>query len=87
MLRELREAADRWESLVAEAEQTTYSVDLGDVSAVINADGKLVDLTLGPRVTTEYTHSELSDRLNIAFAAMRAEAEADNQLRYGGELR
>ncbi len=87
MLRELREAADRWESLVAEAEQTTYSVDLGDVSAAINADGKLVDLTLGPRVTTEYTHNELSDRLNIAFAAMRAEAEADNELRYGGELR
>ncbi|HEX5143925.1 MAG TPA: DUF2710 family protein [Mycobacterium sp.] len=86
VLRELREAADRWEAMVAEAEQTTYRVDLGDVSAVVNADGKLIELTLSPRVTTDYTHTELADRLNVAFAALREEAEADNELRYGGGL-
>ena len=87
VLRELKEAADRWEALVAEAETITYSVDLGDVQAVVNSDGKLIDLTLHPAVTTEYTHGELSDRLNLAFAALREEAEADNQARYGGGLR
>ena len=35
---------------------------------------------------TEYTHGELSDRLNLAFAALREEAETDNQARYGGGL-
>jgi hypothetical protein len=83
VLRELREAADRWEALVAEAEQTTYSVDLGDVSAVVNADGKLIELVLSPRVLTDYSHGELADRLNTAFAALREEAEAENDLRYG----
>ncbi|BBZ78829.1 hypothetical protein MANY_41660 [Mycolicibacterium anyangense] len=87
VLRELSEAADRWEALVAQAEGVTFSVDLGDVHAVVNADGKLVELTLHPAVTTEYTHGELSERLNLAFAALREEAEADNQIRYGGGLR
>jgi hypothetical protein len=87
VLRELSEAADRWEALVAQAEGVTFSVDLGDVHAVVNADGKLVELTLHPAVTTDYTHGELSERLNLAFAALREEAEADNQIRYGGGLR
>jgi hypothetical protein len=87
VLRELKEAADRWEALVAEAETITYSVDLGDVQAVVNSDGKLIDLTLHPAVTSAYTHGELSDRLSLAFAALRDEAETDNQARYGGGLR
>ena len=87
VLRKLTEAADRWEALVAQAEMITYSVDLGDVQAVVNSDGKLIELTLHPAVTTEYTHGELSDRLNLAFTALREEAETDNQARYGGGLR
>jgi len=87
VLRDLREAADRWEALVAQAETITYSVDLGDVHAVVNSDGKLIELTLHPAVTTEYTCGELSDRLNLAFTALREEAETDNQARYGDGLR
>jgi len=87
VLQELRDAADKWELLVAEAENTTYSVDLGDVQAVANADGRLLELILGGRMTAEYTHDELTDRLNAVFSALRAEAEADNAARYGGELR
>ena len=87
VLKELSEAAERWEALVAQAETITYSVDLGDIHAVANSDGKLVELTLHPAVVTDYTHGELSDRLNLAFAALREEAESDNQARYGGGLR
>ena len=87
VLRELRDAADKWELLVAEAETTTYSVDLGDVYAAANSDGKLIELTLQQGVLTEYSHGELADRLNGAFAALREEAEADNAARYGGGLR
>lgn len=83
VLRELSEAADRWEALVAEAEAITYSVDLGDVHAVADADGRLIELDLHPAVVTDYTHDELAARLNIAFAALREEAEADYQNRYG----
>lgn len=87
VLRELSEAAERWEALVAQAETITYSVDLGDIHAVANSDGKLIDLTLHPAVMTDYSHGELSERLNLAFAALREEAETDNQARYGGGLR
>lgn len=86
VLRDLAEAADRWEALVAQAETVTYSVDMGDIRAVANSDGKLVDLVLHPRVTAEYTHGELADRLNTAFAALRGEVEEDYRTRYGGEL-
>lgn len=86
ILRELSQAADKWEALVAEAERITYSVDLGDINATANSDGKLVELVLTPRVMTAYTHGELADRLNTAFAALRHEAEADNAARYGGRL-
>lgn len=87
VLRELSEAAERWEALVAQAETITYSVDLGDIHAVANSDGKLIDLTLHPAVVTDYSHGELTDRLNLAFAALREEAETDNRARYGGGLR
>lgn len=83
VLRELSEAADKWEALVAEAETITYSVDLGDIQAVANSDGRLVELALHPEVMIGYTHSELTERLNLAISALRAEAEADNQARYG----
>lgn len=83
VLCELSEAADKWEALVAEAEAITYSVDLGDIHAVANADGRLIELDLHPAVVTDYTHDELVDRLNVAFAALHEEAEADYQNRYG----
>jgi hypothetical protein len=87
VLRELSEAAERWEALVAQAETITYSVDLGDIHAVANSDGKLIELTLHPAVVTDYSHGELTDRLNLAFDALREEAETDNQARYGSGLR
>ena len=40
VLRELSEAADKWEAVVAQAESITYSVDLGDIHAVANSDGR-----------------------------------------------
>ncbi len=86
ILRELRDAANKWEELVAQAERITYSVDLGDIHATANSDGKLVELVLDPRVMSHYTHGELADRLNMAFGALRQEAETDNAVRYGGPL-
>ncbi|BBY23723.1 DUF2710 family protein [Mycobacterium stomatepiae] len=86
VLRELSEAADRWEALVAQAETITYSVDLGDIRVVTNSDGRLVELSLHPGVMTGYGHAELADRLNLAIAALREEAEAENRARYGGGL-
>lgn len=87
VLRDLAESAARWEALVAQAETVTYSVDMGDIQAVANADGKLIGLTLHPDVTTDYSHLELAERLNIAFGALRDEVEADYRARYGGDPR
>lgn len=86
VLRDLQEAADRWEAVIAEAANITYSVDLGDIQAVANCDGKLVDLTLHPSVMTTYSHHELAERLNLALAALREEALDDYRARYGGTL-
>ena len=86
VLRELSEAADKWEALVGQAETITYSVDLGDIHAVVNSDGRLVELALHPTVLSCYTHGELADRLSLAVAALREEAESENQARYGGAL-
>ncbi len=86
VLRELSETADKWEALVAEAEVVTYSVDLGDIYAVANSDGRLLKLTLHPCVMTGYAHGELADRLNLAITALREEAEAQNRASYGGPL-
>ncbi|KAA8968924.1 DUF2710 family protein [Mycobacterium sp.] len=87
VLRDLSEAADRWEALVAQAEAITYSVDLGDVHAVANADGRLIELTLHPDVVTGYTHGQLADRLNLAITALRNEVAAEHRARYGGQIR
>lgn len=83
LLRDLDDAAQRWEDRIAEAESTAYDVDLGDIQAVANADGRLVSLHLDSTVA-HYGHHELADRLNIAFGALRREAHADFHRRYGG---
>ena len=83
VLRELDEAADRWAALLAEADATTFTVDMGDIRAVANADGRLINLTLHSSVTVDYTHGELAARINAAFAALRAEAATDFRARYG----
>ena len=85
-LREMDELADRWEALLVEAEATTYTVDMGDIHAVANSDGKLIELTLAASVVTDYSHGELADRMNVAFAALRDEVQEDYRVRYGGGL-
>lgn len=87
VLRELDEAAARWEALLAAAESVTYSVDMGDIQAAANADGKLIELTLHPDAMVIYSHAELAERLNTAFAALRHEALYDHEARYGEGLR
>ncbi|GFG73733.1 DUF2710 family protein [Mycobacterium botniense] len=86
VLRDLSEAADKWEALITQAETVTYSADLGDIHAVVNSDGRLVKLQLHPDVMVGYNHVELANRLNLAITALREEAEAENQARYGGDL-
>jgi hypothetical protein len=86
VMRELDERADRWEALLAEAESTTYTVDMGDIQAVANSDGKLIELTLQPNVVSDYSHGELAARMNVAFAALRDEVQQDYRIRYGGGL-
>lgn len=86
VLRDLNEAADRWEAVVAQAATITYTADVGDVQAVANCDGRLIGLTLHPDVVSDYRHHELAERLNSVFAALRDEAQADYQARYGGTL-
>lgn len=85
VLRDLDEAAQRWEAVLAEAATVTYSVEMGDLRAVANSDGMLTDLDLHPAVTA-YSHHELADRLNLAFEALREEAQHDYDARYGGTL-
>ncbi len=82
VLRDLDEAAARWEDLLAKSEAVTYSVDMGDIQAVANGDGKLIELTLHPDAMAVYSHAELADRLNIAFAALRDEALGDHEARH-----
>ena len=84
VLRDLDEAAAVWEALIAKSEAVIYSVDMGDIQAVANADGKLIELVLHPDAMVVYNHAELADRLNAAFAALRDEALNDHAARYSG---
>jgi len=85
VLRDLADAAERWEAILEQAATITYSVDMGDLQAVANVDGRLTDLALHPSVRT-YSHHELGERLNRAFEALREEAQDDYTARYGGTL-
>lgn len=87
VLRDLEAAADRCAAALAEADATTFSVDLGDVLAVANTEGRLVELTLSPGVISRYSAGELAAHLNGAFAALRDEIVADFRTRYAGILR
>ena len=86
VLRDLNALTERWEADLAAAEAVTYSVDMGDIHAVANADGKLIELTLHPDAMVIYNHTELTDRLNTAFEALRDEALRDHEDRYGEGL-
>ena len=84
VLRDLDARAAHWEAEIAKSESVTYSVDMGDIQAVANADGKLIELVLHPDAMVVYNHAELADRLNAAFAALRDEALNDHAARYSG---
>jgi len=86
LLRDLDQAADLWDALLVAAESTTYTVDMGDIQAVANSDGKLIELTLRPNIVTDYSHAELAERMNGAFAALRDEVRQDYENRFGGGL-
>ena len=86
VLRELSEAADKWEALVAQAEAITYRGKLGHDYAVAEADGRVQKMTMHPGVMAGYAHGELADRLNLAITALREEAEAENRASYGVPL-
>ncbi|MEI7546200.1 MAG: DUF2710 family protein [Mycobacteriaceae bacterium] len=87
VLRALDAGNNHWEALLLEAEAITYAVDMGDIHAVANCDGKLIQLTLQPNVVTDYSHGELAERMNVAFAALADEVQADYRMRFGGDLR
>ena len=86
VVRDLDALSERWAADLAAAEAVTYSADMGDIYAVANADGKLIELTLHPDAMVIYSHTELADRLNTAFAALRDEALRDHRARYGEDL-
>lgn len=83
VLSELREHAEQWEKLLAAQESVRFTADLGDVYAVCDQDGRLVEFALAPDVITSYTASELMDRLNAAFDALRHEVMAEFERNYG----
>lgn len=86
VVRDLEANLARWEADLAAAEAVTFSVDMGDIQAVANADGKLIELILHPDAMVIYGHSQLAERLNIAFEALRAEALREHEARYGDGL-
>jgi hypothetical protein len=81
VLRELSEAADKWEELVGQAETITYSVDLGDIQVFVDSDGRLVELTMHPTITSGYTHGELAGRVKLEIGDRRGEGESDTESR------
>lgn len=83
LIRDLEDLSARWEADLAAADGVTFSVDMGDIQAAANSDGKLIQLTLHPDAMVAYTHTELADRLNTAFAALREEALSDHEARFG----
>lgn len=86
VIRDLEANLARWEADLAAAEAVIFSVDMGDIQASANADGKLIELTLHPDAMVIYGHADLADRLNTAFAALREEALREHQARYGDGL-
>jgi hypothetical protein len=84
VLADLTSNLEKWEAVLAAQESVTFTADWGDIYAVCNADGRLMELALAPDVMSSYTDRELTDRLNSAFEALRKEAEADFDQNYDG---
>ncbi|TXA01238.1 DUF2710 domain-containing protein, partial [Mycobacterium tuberculosis variant bovis] len=83
VLRDLSEAADKWEALVTQAETVTYSGDLGDVRAVANLGRAVARAALHPGVITA-TRTGSCRPSEPGDYALRDEVEAENRARYGG---
>ncbi|GAT07618.1 DUF2710 family protein [Mycolicibacterium novocastrense] len=82
-LAELRENAEKWEDFLAAQELETFTADLGDIYAMCDLDGQLLDLKMAADVMTSYTYIELQARLNAVFEALRKEAQAEFKRTYG----
>lgn len=76
-LAKLAASYEKWETLLAEQARETFEADLGDVTGVVNCDGRLIEFALAADVMSTYTYAELQDRINALLAALR-EAVAEN---------
>lgn len=83
VLADLKTNFEKWEAVLDAQQSVTFAADVGDIYAVCNSDGRLTELALAPDVMSSYTHSELMDRLNSVFDALRSEAEAEYRRNYG----
>jgi len=86
VLADLKANFEKWEAVLAAQESVTFTANMGDIYAVCNSDGRLTGLSLAPHVMTSYTCRELMDRLNVVFEALREEAQADFDRKYGGGI-
>jgi Protein of unknown function (DUF2710) len=77
---------EKWEAVLAAQESVTFTADWGDIYAVCNSDGRLMELALARDVMSSYTGGELTDRLNSVFEALRKEVQADFDQNYDGGI-
>ena len=74
----------RWADQLAAQAPVTYEADLGDVYAVVDRDGRLVELALSPDVMSAYTSVQLTARINAVIEALREQVRADAEHIFGG---
>lgn len=79
----LRASYEKWETILAEQDRATFEADLGDMTGVVNVDGRLIEFALAADVMSTYTCSELEDRINTLFEALREAVAGDYESHYG----
>lgn len=82
-LARLSASLEKWETLLAEQDRETFEADLGDVTGVVNGDGRLIEFALAADVMSSYTYAELQDRINVLLEALREAVAEDYESRYG----
>ncbi len=63
---------EKMEELLSRAYGMTHEVNLGDMWATGDADGRLIDFGIAADAMSTYTSSEMQDRINAMLSAIHA---------------
>lgn len=86
VMAEMKATYEQWEELLEAQGAITFEADFGDIYALVNQDGRLLQLSFAADVMSSYTFIELQARVNALIGVLADAVYEEHHNTFGGIL-